>query len=110
MLTRPKLIDPFQIVRIRSPSLVRDCPSSRFSSPSLHTILPGESRITPELWGEAVQTAPDQPAYLEETADGWRPVSWDEASERVTALAQGLLARGVRHRDRVAVLSRTRLE
>jgi long-chain acyl-CoA synthetase len=69
-----------------------------------------ESRTTPELWREAVQNAPDQPAYLEETADGWRPVSWDEAADRVSALAQGLLARGVRHGDRVAVLSRTRLE
>jgi long-chain acyl-CoA synthetase len=69
-----------------------------------------ESRTTPELWRDAVGNAPDQPAYLEETADGWRPVSWDEAADRVSALAQGLLARGVRHGDRVAVLSRTRLE
>src|SRR5579862_5188056 len=69
-----------------------------------------ESRTTPELWRDAVRDAPDQPAYLEETADGWRPVSWEEASDRVSALAQGLLARGVRHGDRVAVLSRTRLE
>jgi len=69
-----------------------------------------ESRTTPELWRDAVRDAPDDPAYLEETADGWRPVSWDEAAERVQALAQGLLARGVRHGDRVAVLSRTRLE
>ena len=69
-----------------------------------------ESRTTPELWREAVGNAPAAPAYLEETADGWRPVSWDEAAERVEALARGLLARGVRHGDRVAVLSRTRLE
>jgi long-chain acyl-CoA synthetase len=69
-----------------------------------------ESRTTPELWRDAVQNAPDQPAYLEETADGWRPVAWEEAADRVSALAQGLLARGVRHGDRVAVLSRTRLE
>jgi long-chain acyl-CoA synthetase len=69
-----------------------------------------EIRTAPELWRDAVRNAPDQPAYLEETADGWSPVSWDEASERVEALARGLLARGVRHGDRVAVLSRTRLE
>src|SRR5215471_9197004 len=69
-----------------------------------------ERRTTPELWRDAVGNAPAEPAYLEETADGWRPVSWDEAAERVEALAQGLLARGVRHGDRVAVLSRTRLE
>ena len=69
-----------------------------------------ERRTTPELWRDAVSGAPAQPAYLEETADDWRPVSWDEAAERVEGLAQGLLARGVRNGDRVAILSRTRLE
>jgi long-chain acyl-CoA synthetase len=69
-----------------------------------------ERRTAPELWQDAVRDAPDGPAYLEETADAWRPIAWDEAAERVEALAQGLLARGVRHGDRVAVLSRTRLE
>jgi long-chain acyl-CoA synthetase len=69
-----------------------------------------ERRTAPDLWRDAVREAPDGPAYLEETADGWRPVSWDEAAGRIEALAHGLLARGVRHGDRVAVLSRTRLE
>jgi long-chain acyl-CoA synthetase len=69
-----------------------------------------ERRTASELWRDAVRDAPDEPAYLEETADDWRPVSWDEAAERVEALAHGLLARGVRHGDRVAILSRTRLE
>ena len=67
-------------------------------------------RTTPELWSDIVRDAPDEPAYLEEQDDGWRPVPWDEAAERVDSLAQGLLARGVRHGDRVAVVSRTRLE
>ncbi|HEV8180104.1 MAG TPA: long-chain fatty acid--CoA ligase, partial [Gaiellaceae bacterium] len=69
-----------------------------------------ERRTAPELWRDIVRDAPREPAYLEEQADGWRPVSWDEAAERVEALARGLLGRGVRHGDRVAVLSRTRLE
>jgi long-chain acyl-CoA synthetase len=69
-----------------------------------------ERRTAPELWRETVGNAPDQPAYLEEQEDGWRPVPWDEAAERVEALAAGLLARGVRHGDRIAVLARTRLE
>jgi long-chain acyl-CoA synthetase len=69
-----------------------------------------ERRTAPELWRDAVRDASAEPAYLEEGADGWRPVPWEEAAERVEALARGLLARGVRHGDRVAVLSRTRLE
>ena len=69
-----------------------------------------ERRTAPELWRDAVRDAPPEPAYMEERADGWEPVSWAEAAERVDDLAHGLLARGVRHGDRVAVLSRTRLE
>jgi long-chain acyl-CoA synthetase len=70
-----------------------------------------ERRTAPELWRDAVRDAPDEPAYLEEQEGGdWRPVPWSEAAERVDDLALGLLARGVRKGDRVAVLSRTRLE
>jgi long-chain acyl-CoA synthetase len=69
-----------------------------------------ERRTAPELWRDAVSDAPPDPAYMEERANGWEPVSWAEAAERVDDLAHGLLARGVRHGDRVAVLSRTRLE
>jgi long-chain acyl-CoA synthetase len=70
-----------------------------------------ERRTAPELWRDAVRDAPDEPAYLEEQeGDDWRPVPWSEAAERVDDLALGLLARGVRKGDRVAVLSRTRLE
>jgi long-chain acyl-CoA synthetase len=69
-----------------------------------------ERRTAPELWRDAVSDAPATAAYLEETADGWRPVSWEEAAKRIDAIAQGLLARGVRHGDRVAVLAKTKLE
>ena len=69
-----------------------------------------ERRTAPELWRDAVRDAPSEPAFLEERADGWEPVSWAEAAERVDDLARGLLARGVRRGDRVSVLSRTRLE
>ena len=70
-----------------------------------------ERRTAPELWRDAIRDAPAEPAYLEEQEGGdWRPVPWDEAAERVDDLAHGLLARGVRKGDPVAVLSRTRLE
>jgi long-chain acyl-CoA synthetase len=67
-------------------------------------------RTAPELWRHTVTHAPATPAYLAETETGWRAVSWEEAAERVDALANGLLARGVGRGDAVAVLSRTRLE
>jgi len=70
-----------------------------------------DRRTAPELWRDALSNAPAEPAYLEEQeGDDWRPVPWDEAAERIDDLAHGLLARGVRKGDRVAVLSRTRLE
>jgi long-chain acyl-CoA synthetase len=69
-----------------------------------------ERRTAPELWRDAVRNAPDTPAYLEEGTDGWRPVGWAEADERIAALARALLAHGVRHGDCVAVLSRTSVD
>jgi long-chain acyl-CoA synthetase len=75
---------------------------------------PAESPLTsltaPALWRYVLEQSPTTPAYLEEQADGWREVSWQEAAQRVEALAHGLLARGVRRGDAVAVLARTRLE
>jgi len=69
-----------------------------------------ERRTAPELWNDAVRRASTTAAYLEEGPDGWSPVSWDEASGRIDALARGLLAHGVKHGDRVAVLSRTSVD
>ncbi|MGH3008429.1 MAG: AMP-dependent synthetase/ligase [Gaiellaceae bacterium] len=69
-----------------------------------------ERRTAPELWRDALSKAPDAPVYLEEGDEGWRPVPWNEAAERIEALARGLLAHGVRHGDCVAVLSRTSVD
>ncbi len=69
-----------------------------------------ERRTAPELWRDAVRDAPDTPAYLEEGPETWRPVSWDEAAERVDALGRALLAHGVKHGDAVAVLARTSVD
>ena len=71
---------------------------------------PLRTRTTPELWQFALEQRRETPAYLEERNEGWEPVSWQDAGERVDALAHGLLARGVRSGDAVAILARTRLE
>src|SRR4051812_1044458 len=67
-------------------------------------------RTAPVLWQYVLEQRWPAPAYLEEQADGWREVSWDEAGRRVEALSHALLARGVQRGDVVAVLARTRLE
>jgi long-chain acyl-CoA synthetase len=78
------------------------------SAPAPETTL--TRRTAPALWRHVLDQQRETPAYLEETADGWRPVSWPDAAERVDVLAHALLARGVRRGDAVAVLARTRLE
>jgi long-chain acyl-CoA synthetase len=63
-----------------------------------------------ELWASSVARASPEPAFLEQTSAGWRPVSWADAAATVGELAAGFLALGVGKGDRVAILSRTRLE
>jgi long-chain acyl-CoA synthetase len=67
-------------------------------------------RTIPGLWTRATSADRDYPAYLVEDGKGWASVSWEEAGARVDELAFGFLAHGVRKGDRVAILSRTRLE
>ena len=61
-------------------------------------------------WRDAVSAGHPSPPFLGETSEGWRAVGWNEAAARVDALAAGFAALGVRKGDRVAILSRTRLE
>ena len=68
------------------------------------------TQTMPALWDYVLEKSLTTPAYLEEQADGWREVSWTEAADRVDALGNALLGRGVRPGDAVAVLARTRLE
>jgi len=62
------------------------------------------------LWRYVLEQGTTTPAYLEEHGAGWREVSWVEAGQRVDALANALLARGLGRGDAVAVIARTRLE
>lgn len=67
-------------------------------------------RTIARLWLDAVAAGRANPAYLVEDGGGWREVSWREADERVTAYANGLLARGVRKGDTFALLARNTLD
>src|SRR6188508_2428609 len=67
-------------------------------------------RTIAQLWRDAVAAGRSNPAYLVETSEGWQEVSWEEADERIRAYANGLLARGVRRGDNVALLARNSLE
>ncbi|MER5545535.1 AMP-dependent synthetase/ligase [Streptomyces sp. NPDC001118] len=60
---------------------------------------------------EHAQTDPTHIALGRKDASGqWRDVASTEFRDEVLALAKGLLARGVRFGDRVAIMSRTRYE
>jgi len=67
-------------------------------------------RTIAQLWLDAVSAERSSPAYLVETDEGWEEVSWKQADERVRDYANGLLARGVRKGDNVALLARNSLE
>jgi long-chain acyl-CoA synthetase len=63
-----------------------------------------------DIWRRAVDADHPRPAFLVQEGEGWRGVGWDEASDRVAALANGFLSLGVGKGDKVAILCRTRLE
>ena len=70
-------------------------------------------RTIARLWHDAVAAGRHRPAYLVEDAEaegGWREISWEEADERVSAYANGLLARGVRKGDAFAILAQNDVE
>ena len=67
-------------------------------------------RTISEIWEHALARPAPAPAYLVRDRGSWREVSWDETGRRVDELAAGFLALGIRKGDRVAILSRTRLE
>ncbi len=87
------------------PSMTTTSPQA---APNAEWPLP--ARTAPALWRYVLDQGFTVPAYLEEHGPGWREVSWQEAGERIEALANALLAHGVGRGDAVAVIARTRLE
>jgi long-chain acyl-CoA synthetase len=67
-------------------------------------------RTIGRLWRDAVDAGRSNPAYLVESADGWREVSWEEAGRAVDEIANGLLSLGIRKGDSFGILAQTTLE
>ena len=67
-------------------------------------------RTVPALWQAALTEQRTNTAYLAEDGGGWAPVSWGQAGERISDLANGLLALGLRKGDAFGILASTSLE
>ena len=57
-----------------------------------------------------VEATPNGEAFRYPSGAGWAQLTWRETGDRVTNLAAGLLALGLRSEERVAIASSTRLE
>ena len=69
-----------------------------------------EKRTIERLWRDAVGAGRSTPAYLIQDGDEWRPLSWEEAADRVESYANGLLSLGVRKGDAFSILATSRVE
>src|SRR5436190_1467968 len=115
MLTRPKLMDPFQIVLMGPLRNCRGMQEVRRNHLDpcrrVRTLSSSHERTIVRLWRDAVSADRTGAAYLVQTEPGrWQEVSWDEAGRAVDELANGLLARGIGMGDTFGIVSRTRLE
>jgi long-chain acyl-CoA synthetase len=60
------------------------------------------------LWRRAASR--EGTAYLVEGEDGWREISWEEATRAVDEIANGLLSLGIGKGDAAGILGRTNVE
>src|SRR6266550_974977 len=62
-------------------------------------------RTIPDLLRHAIETHRKPDAFLVKRDGRWEPVSIEDFASRVRAVEADLVARGVKHGDRVAILS-----
>jgi long-chain acyl-CoA synthetase len=63
-----------------------------------------------QLFARRAQDSPDREAYRYPVGEQWRSMTWRQTSERVKAIAAGLLTLGLVREDRVGILCNTRIE
>jgi acyl-CoA synthetase (AMP-forming)/AMP-acid ligase II len=68
-----------------------------------------DSTLSAMLWSR-VAAGPDRPAQLVRRGAGWTALSRREVGDRVRELALGLIARGHKRGDAIAILSASRTE
>jgi long-chain acyl-CoA synthetase len=79
-----------------------------FTSPVTY-VVPAAGSLTDDVVGNA-ERHPDLVAFRRQDPDGWHDVTAQEFLDQVRAIAAGLIASGIEHGDRVALLCRTRYE
>ena len=79
-----------------------------FSTPEAVTI--GATAALTDAVRDTAARAPDALLFARRSGDRWEPVTAKEFASEVSALAAGLVARGVQAGDRVGLMSRTRYE
>lgn len=62
------------------------------------------------MFFDRVEETPQAEAFRFPTEAGWESVTWEQTGQTVRTLAAGLLALGIRHEERVAIASSTRIE
>jgi len=70
---------------------------------------PPTGSLSDPVWANA-SSHPDTAVFSRRAEGGWLDVSAAEFARQVTGVAKGLIAAGVKHGDRVALLSSTRYE
>ena len=70
---------------------------------------PTTGGLSDAVWANA-SSHPDTAVFSRRVGDGWLDISAAEFARQVSAVAKGLIAAGVKHGDRVALLSATRYE
>ena len=67
-------------------------------------------RTISHMQHDRMNARPDAPSYFYYEDETWKPISNKEAADGQTEIGMGLWSLGVRHGDRIAVMSNSRYE